>query len=89
MKTMGLERLDDLETIDPRPLAPWDPPVFEEINIDSDRDSASAKAVTLMATPSAVVYSDASANLDRSALDRPRTGQFMLLNSSGYSMPSS
>jgi hypothetical protein len=55
MKTMDLERLDALEAIDPRPLAPWLPPAFEEIRIDSDRDRASNNATALMAAPGAVV----------------------------------
>jgi hypothetical protein len=62
MKTMDLERFDALETIDPRPLAPWGPPIFEEINIESDRDKASEKATALLVRPSMVIYSDASAN---------------------------
>lgn len=28
MKTMRLEQLDRLETIDPKPMAPWKPPGF-------------------------------------------------------------
>ena len=61
---MDLERLDALETIDPTPLAPWSPPAFEEIRIDSDRDRASDNAAALVAVPNAVVYSDASASQD-------------------------
>jgi hypothetical protein len=59
---MDLKRLDSLETIDPRPLAAWDPPAFEEINIDSDRDKAAEKAAALTETPSIVIYSNASAD---------------------------
>ena len=62
LRTMDLKRLDTLETIDPRPLAPWDPPVFEDIIIDSDRDEAEKKAMALIATQSIIVYSDASAD---------------------------
>ena len=62
LRTMNLERLDALETIDPSPLAPWDPPVFEDINIDLDRDEAEKKAMALMETPGIVIYSDASAD---------------------------
>lgn len=61
MKTMDLGRLETLETINPAPLAPWTPPVFAEINIDTDREEASEKAAALLDTPDAVVYSDASA----------------------------
>jgi hypothetical protein len=43
MKTMDLERLDALETIDPKPLRPWSPPAFAEIRIDLDRDRARAR----------------------------------------------
>jgi ribonuclease HI len=64
MKTMDRERLSVLETIDYRPLAPWDPPAFEEIRIDSDRDRASDSASALATLPRTVVYSDASASQD-------------------------
>jgi hypothetical protein len=64
MKTMDLERLDALETIDPKPLRPWSPPAFAEIRIDLDRDRASDNAAALLAEPGAVVYSDASASQD-------------------------
>jgi hypothetical protein len=64
MKTMDREHLSVLETIDYTPLAPWDPPAFEEISIDSDRDRASDSALALATLPSTVVYSDASASQD-------------------------
>jgi ribonuclease HI len=62
LRTIDLKRLDSLETIDPRPLAAWDPPAFEKINIDSDRDKAAEKAAALTETPSIVIYSNASAD---------------------------
>ena len=65
IKTMDQERLHALETIDPRPLAPWNPPEFKEINIDSDRDRAIERAEALAASLGTVVYSDASANQDQ------------------------
>jgi hypothetical protein len=40
MKTMHLERLKTLETINPAPLAPWAPSTFTEISIDTDREEA-------------------------------------------------
>ena len=61
MKTMDLGRLEALETINPSPLAPWAPPVFAEISIDTDREEASERAAALLDTPDMVVYSDASA----------------------------
>jgi ribonuclease HI len=64
IKTMDLRRLNAIETIDPRPLIPWTPPVFEEIRIDSDRDKASEDAKALASVPNTVVYSDASENQD-------------------------
>lgn len=36
MKTMHMERLGRLEIIGPKPLAPWSPPAFAEIEVDSD-----------------------------------------------------
>ncbi|THC88516.1 hypothetical protein EYZ11_012034 [Aspergillus tanneri] len=60
IKTMNLERLDAVETIDPKPLAPWIPPAFAEIDIEPDRQKAKEKAAALRATTNTIVYSDAS-----------------------------
>jgi len=64
MKTMDLQRLSSLETIDPKPLKPWNTPAFEEIRIDPDRDRAICEATALAASSGTVVYSDASASQD-------------------------
>ncbi|KAK9847341.1 Endonuclease/exonuclease/phosphatase [Penicillium brevicompactum] len=40
LKTMDLERLSELETIDPRPLPPWRLDPFVEIDVGSDRETA-------------------------------------------------
>ncbi|XP_024085694.1 uncharacterized protein LOC106673621 [Cimex lectularius] len=60
MKTMRLEQLDGLETIDPKPMIPWDPPGFVEIDIEPDRERAKDKATALQASSNMVVFSDAS-----------------------------
>lgn len=60
MKTMRLEQLDGLETIDPKPMAPWKPPGFLEIDIEPDREKAKDKATALQASSNMVVFSDAS-----------------------------
>lgn len=60
LKTMNLERLDELETIDPRPLPPWRAESFAEIEIGSDRETARERAETVGSTSAIVVYSDAS-----------------------------
>ncbi|KAI7974041.1 hypothetical protein EIK77_009236 [Talaromyces pinophilus] len=60
MKTMRIEQFNGLETIDPKPTAPWKPPVFKEIDITPDREMARKKAVALLGDPHRVVYSDAS-----------------------------
>ena len=57
---MNLERLDELETIDPRPLPPWRAESFTEIEIGSDRETARERAETVRSTSAIVVYSDAS-----------------------------
>jgi hypothetical protein len=64
MKTMDLERLNALETIDPKPLKPWNTPAFEEIRIEPDRDRAIYDAAARVASSGTVVYSDASATQD-------------------------
>jgi ribonuclease HI len=61
MKTLDLERLNTLETIDPNPQPPWTRSAFEEIDIDVDRERASEKAAVFWSNPSNAVYCDASA----------------------------
>jgi hypothetical protein len=58
MKTMNVEQLDGLEIIDPKPMCPWSPPAFVEIDIEPDRDKAKDEATA--ASPGIAVYSDAS-----------------------------
>jgi ribonuclease HI len=60
LKTMDLERLDELETIDPRPLPPWRAESFTEIEVEPDRETARERAEAVRATSDLVVYSDAS-----------------------------
>ncbi|KAI2734534.1 hypothetical protein DTO013E5_9920 [Penicillium roqueforti] len=64
LKTMDLVRLDELETIDPRPLPPWRAEPFTEIEIGSDRESATERAGTVRSMSTIVVYSDASGRED-------------------------
>ncbi|KAI3111219.1 hypothetical protein CBS147330_9922 [Penicillium roqueforti] len=52
--------LDELETIDPRPLPPWRTESFTEIEIGSDRETARERAKAIRSTPAIVIYSDAS-----------------------------
>lgn len=37
LKTMDVDRLRELETIDPRPLPPWRTNAFTEIELENDR----------------------------------------------------
>lgn len=57
---MNLERLGELETIDPRPLPPWQTEPFTEIEIQPDRETARERAKAVQSTTGIVVYSDAS-----------------------------
>ncbi|KAJ5183270.1 hypothetical protein N7492_000886 [Penicillium capsulatum] len=57
---MDLERLNELETIDPRPLPPWRTDPFAEIEIEADRETARERAEIVRSTSNIVVYSDAS-----------------------------
>jgi ribonuclease HI len=57
---MNVDRLNDVETIDPRPLPPWRAEAFTEIEIGPDRDTARDRAETVRSTSDIVVYSDAS-----------------------------
>ena len=54
------ERLNDLETIDPRPLPPWRTEPFTEIEIEPDRETARDRAGTIRSTSDIIIYSDAS-----------------------------
>ncbi|KAI3043038.1 hypothetical protein CBS147353_11848 [Aspergillus niger] len=60
MKTMKLEQLDGLETIDLTLMTLWEATPFVETDIESDRDKAQEKATALLASPSAVIYTDTS-----------------------------
>ncbi|OQE11161.1 hypothetical protein PENFLA_c080G07693 [Penicillium flavigenum] len=64
IKTMNIERLNELETIDPRPLPLWRLDPFAEIEIGSDREIAAQKAETTRSTSDVVAYSDASSRQD-------------------------
>jgi ribonuclease HI len=57
---MYLERLDELETIDPSPLPPWRTEHLAEVEIGSDRETAVERAETTRSASDIVVYSDAS-----------------------------
>ncbi|KAJ5837719.1 uncharacterized protein N7525_002907 [Penicillium rubens] len=60
LKTMNLERLQDLEMIYPRLRPPWRTEAFTEIEIVSDREIAAQRAETIRSISDVVVYSDAS-----------------------------
>ncbi|KAJ5138858.1 uncharacterized protein N7515_003706 [Penicillium bovifimosum] len=60
LKTMDVDRLNELETIDPRPLPPWRPDAFTEIELEHDRETARERAKVARNTSDIVVYSDAS-----------------------------
>jgi hypothetical protein len=47
LKSMNVDRLNDLETIDPRPLPPWQVKGFTEIEIGPDREAARERAETV------------------------------------------
>lgn len=58
---MKIPERDDLETIDPRPRAPWKELPFEQVEIIQDRDEALARAEELGNGPRKVIFTDASA----------------------------
>jgi ribonuclease HI len=57
---MDVDRLNELETIDPRPLPPWRKDAFAEIELEPDREIARDRAESAKDTSDIVVYSDAS-----------------------------
>ncbi|KAF4228839.1 hypothetical protein CNMCM8980_000121 [Aspergillus fumigatiaffinis] len=60
LRIMDLRRLQALETIDPKPLAPWREQPFVEIEIEPDREKAKESAATRRAMPGITIFSDAS-----------------------------
>jgi ribonuclease HI len=64
LKTMDPNRLNELETIDPRPLPPWRADAFTEIEIEPDRDTARQRAEAVRISSDIAVYSDASGRED-------------------------
>jgi hypothetical protein len=58
LKTMNLEKLDEQETVDQRPLLPWRAE-STEIEVRSDREMASERAETVRSISAIVVYPDA------------------------------
>ncbi|KAI3014160.1 hypothetical protein CBS147347_11515 [Aspergillus niger] len=60
LKTMNLERLDDLEMIDPAPQPPWRTEAFSKIDIATNREIAMEQAEAARSESDLVVYSDAS-----------------------------
>ena len=67
MKNMDLEQAQHLETISPKPLNPWRPPVFGKFDIEIDRKKAVQKVITFMNSLEAMIYSDAVAKRSASA----------------------
>src|SRR5699024_6686248 len=64
LRTMDLDRLQALETIDPKPQPPWQTPAFMEIEIEPDREKAQAESLIRQAAPGITGYSDASGQQD-------------------------
>jgi ribonuclease HI len=60
LRIMDLRGLQALETIDPKPLAPWQEQSLVEIEIESDREKANESAATRRAMPGNTIFSDAS-----------------------------
>ena len=60
LRTMGLDRLQALEIIDPKPQPPWQTPAFMEIEIEPDHKKVQAESLIRQAAPSITVYTDTS-----------------------------
>lgn len=55
---MDVDILKNLETIDPRPLPPWRPDAFAEIELKHHREAARERAELASGTSDIVVYLD-------------------------------
>ncbi|KAJ5936528.1 reverse transcriptase [Penicillium verhagenii] len=65
IQVLHVDRLNELETIDSRPLPPWRTDAFTEIELERDREkSARERADCVRDTSEIVVYSDASGRKD-------------------------
>lgn len=62
MRSMQLEGLDFVETIDPARLVPWSSPTFNAITIEHDKMQALEDAAETMQTSDRVIFTDASVN---------------------------
>lgn len=60
LKTIDLNRLNKLETIDPQPLPLQHADAFAKIKIESDQEIAREQADTAQSTSNTIIYSDAS-----------------------------
>jgi hypothetical protein len=60
MKTMKVEQLTGLETINLMPATLWNAPPFIEIDIKPDCDKVKENATTLLSSLGRVIHSDAS-----------------------------
>jgi chaperone required for assembly of F1-ATPase len=58
---MDLDRLKAFKEIDPCPPIPWESSVFEEIEIEEDREKAIKEILARQAETDLMIYSDASA----------------------------
>ena len=61
MKTLNVAELNDLETIDPRPSAPWCGSPLAQVEIMQDRDQALARVEDLRHDRGKTIFTDASA----------------------------
>lgn len=60
LKTISLERLREIETIDPTRFPPWRPEAISKIEIGPDRGVAIEQAEAARSTSDIIVYSDSS-----------------------------
>lgn len=61
LKTMDLQELESLETIDPSPTAPWDNRGFPDVSIPTNKERALEQAASARHGGGVLVYTDASA----------------------------
>lgn len=60
LKTMDVDRLNELETIDPRPVSPWRLDAFTETEHGHDRETARERVESVKHISDIFVYSNTS-----------------------------
>ena len=60
LKTIDIDRLNELETIDPHPIPPWRTDMFSEIELECDREISQERVDSIRNISNIIIYLDTS-----------------------------